>query len=290
MISGLSEAMQNKICMVTGATSGIGKATALGLARRGAIVIIVARNAEKATATATEIREATRNETVEFMLADLADLSQVRKLAETFKARHDHLDVLVNNAGAIFLRRELSADGYEKTFAVNHLAPFLLTNLLLDELRASPSARVINVSSDSHERAELDFNNLESEKRYGAMRVYGKSKLANIYFTKELARRLAGTSVTVNALHPGFVGTNMSTNNGWFAKVVMRVLSLIALTPEQGAGTSLFLATSPEVHGVSGEYFVKAKLTPTSATSHDREVARRLWQVSEEMTRADAGA
>jgi NAD(P)-dependent dehydrogenase (short-subunit alcohol dehydrogenase family) len=280
--------MQDKICMVTGATSGIGKVTALELARRGAIVVVAARDPEKAAATVAEIKGITGNPAVESMLADLEDLSQVRNLAETFKARHDHLDVLVNNAGAIFLRRQLSADGYEKTFAVNHLAPFLLTNLLLDALKASPSARVINVSSDSHESAALDFDDLGSKKRYGPMKVYGKSKLANVYFTKELARLLAGTSVTVNALHPGFVGTNISTNNGWFARLTMRVIAPFALTPEQGAETSIYLATSPDVQGITGEYFVKSSVAPSSAVSQDPDIARRLWQVSEEMTRDHA--
>jgi NAD(P)-dependent dehydrogenase (short-subunit alcohol dehydrogenase family) len=276
--------MQNKICLITGATSGIGQASALALAKMGATVAVVGRNEERAQATVAKIKNETGNQNAEYLLADLSVQSQVRKLAENFKSRYKRLDVLVNDAGAIFLRRELSADGIEMTFAVNHLAYFLLTNLLLDTLKASAPARVVNVASNSHLGQHLDFDNLQLKRGYNPMRAYGRSKLCNLYFTYELARRLGGTGVTVNAMHPGFVATNMGTNNGRLVRLFLPLIHLNSLTPEQGARTVVYLASSPDVETVTGKYFVREREVASDPVSYDQAAARRLWEVSEEMT------
>ena len=277
--------MYGKSCMVTGATAGIGQVTARELAQQGATVIVVGRNRGKSEATVNEIKQQTGNANVEFLLADLSVQKDVHQLAEQFKRKHQRLHVLVNNAGAIFLRRQESADGIELTFALNHLNYFLLTNLLLDTLKASAPARIVNVSSRAHQRvAGLNFDDLQSRKWYFAQRVYGQSKLANVLFTYELARRLEGTGVTANALHPGFVATRFATNNGWLTQLARPVLDRFALTAEEGAQTMIYLATSPEVEGVTGKYFVKEKAVPSSPVSYDRAAASRLWQISAEMT------
>jgi NAD(P)-dependent dehydrogenase (short-subunit alcohol dehydrogenase family) len=208
----------------------------------------------------------------------------VRRGAEAFLARHKRLDVLVNNAGLLMDRRELSADGFEMTFAINHLAPFLLTNLLLDALRASAPSRVVTVASGAHTGAELNFDDLQATRRYIGFQVYGASKLANILFTYELARRLEGSGVTANCLHPGFVGTNIGQNNGGAVALFMKVARPFIRTPEQGAQTSIYLASSPEVEGVTGKYFVNQKPRASSAQSYNREVQARLWTISEELT------
>ena len=276
--------MQNKICLITGATSGIGQAAALALAQMGATVAIVGRSEERCQSTVAHIQRETNNFHVDYLLADLSIQSQVRKLAENFKARYQHLDVLVNDAGAIFLRRELSADGIEMTFAVNHLAYFLLTNLLLDTLKASAPTRIVNVASNSHLGQHLDFDNLQLKHGYNPMRAYGRSKLCNLYFTYELARRLDGTGVTVNAMHPGFVATNMGTNNGRLVRLFLPLIHLNSLTPEQGARTVVYLASSPDVETVTGKYFVREREVASDPVSYDEAAAKRLWEVSEEMT------
>ncbi|MGD2252199.1 MAG: SDR family oxidoreductase [Anaerolineales bacterium] len=278
-----TDGMKGKICMVTGATSGIGEATALALAQMGATVVVAGRSEQKCQATVDRIVQHTGNQQVEHMLADFSVLAEVRQMAADFVRRHSKLDVLVNNAGAMFLRRSLSLDGYEMTFAVNHMAPFLLTYLLLDTIKASAPARVVNVASGGHRRKVLDFDDLQSRKRYSPMRVYGKSKLANMLFTYELARRLKGTGVTANAMHPGFVRTNMGANNGWFVRLMLPLIHIASLTPEQGARTAVYLAASPEVEGVSGKYFINCAPARSSRPSHDREAAARLWQASTEM-------
>src|SRR5258707_9803495 len=206
--------MQGKICLITGATNGIGKETALGLARLGATVIVVGRSRDLGAATVAEIKQKSGNSNVESMTADLSSMAEVRRLAKEFKAKYNALHVLVNNAGAIFLSRQLSPDGYEMTFALNHLSYFLLTNLLLDLIKASAPARIVNVSSDSHERAHINFDDLQSTKGYTGIGAYGQSKLANIMFTYELARRLSETGVTVNAVHPGFVRSRFAIIGG----------------------------------------------------------------------------
>src|SRR5215207_6225037 len=215
MLRGL-ELMSEKIILITGATNGIGKAAALELAKQGNTVVIVGRNPAKTQATVEEIKQQSGNSAVEGLIADLSSLADVRRLADEFRQRHSRLDVLINNAGALFAERELTVDGYEMTFAVNHLAYFLLTNLLLDLLKASAPARIVNVASDAHKGMKINFDDLQLEKNYGGMMgpAYGQSKLANILFTYELARRLAGTGVTVNALHPGLVRTGFAGNMG----------------------------------------------------------------------------
>ena len=280
-----NHSMMGKYCLITGATSGIGFVTALNLARRDATVVVSGRSREKAAGTAEEIRLATGNPAVEFIKADLSIQSQVRYLAKEYTSRFPRLDVLVNNAGSIFFKRRLSEDGIEMTFALNHCAPFLLTHLLLDSLKRSGSARIVNVSSAAHRHAAIDFEDLGGEKRYGAMCAYGQSKLALILFTYELTHRLASDAkVAVNALHPGFVATNFGGNSGRMIKLLFPIVNLFALNPEEGAVTSTYLATSPEVEGVTGKYFVKKQAVASSPRSYDEAAARRLWDVSAQLT------
>ena len=277
--------MKNKICLITGATSGIGQAAATSIAQSGATVIVAGRDKERARATVAQIQNETGNPNVDYLLADLSVQAQVRKLAEEFKSRYARLDVLVNNAAAIFFRRKLSTDGIEMTFAVNHLAYFLLTDLLLDTLKASATARIVNVASNSHYGKHLDFDNLELKRGYWAGKAYGRSKLCNLYFTYELARRLAGTGVTVNAMHPGFVATNMAANNGWIVRLFLPLVHRNSLTPEQGASTAVYLASSPDVKGITGKYFLREREVASDPISYDEAAAKRLWDVSEKMTR-----
>lgn len=277
----MKDDMQGKVVMVTGATSGIGRVTALELARLGATVVLVGRSQARAETTAQEIRRATGNP-VDVLLADLSSLTQVCRLADDFKRRYDRLDVLVNNAGAYFTTRQESAEGYEMTLALNHLSPFLLTHRLLDVLQASAPARIVAVSSDAHRQVRIDFGDLQGRKGYRGFRAYSRSKLMNVLFTYELARRLTGTGVTANALHPGFVASNFGRNNGDLAGVGMTVISrLFAISPEKGARTAIYLASSPEVEGVSGRYFVKNRAVRSSAASYDQAAARTLWEASE---------
>ena len=279
------ENMQGKVCLITGATSGIGEVTAHELAKQGATVVVVGRNRQKAEATVHEIKSHTGNQDVGYLLADLSSQKEVRGLAKEFEARHDRLDVLVNNAGAIFSEYGETGDGIERTFAVNHLNYFLLTNLLLDELIAGAPSRIVNVSSGAHQGAELDFDDLGTRQNYGFMKAYGRSKLANVLFTYELARRLEESGITANALHPGAVATNFGSNNAvWYARPVLALFRFFAVTPEKGAETSVYLASSPEVEGVTGKYFANKKPVSSSKTSYDREAAKKLWRVSEEMT------
>jgi NAD(P)-dependent dehydrogenase (short-subunit alcohol dehydrogenase family) len=276
--------MHGKVCVVTGATSGIGLVTAEVLARQGATLIVVARNPERGAATVDRLRQETGNAAVELLVADLSVQAQVRQLASDIQRRFPRLDVLINNAGALFSRRQVSSDGIEMTFALNHLAYFLLTHLLLDSLKASASARIVNVASEAHRRSRLDFADLQGQHRYGAWRAYGRSKLANILFTYELARRLVGTSVVANALHPGFVATNFGRNNPGVMTLALRLLQLTAMSSEEGAQTITYLASSSEVNGITGKYFVKKKAVRSSRVSYDRADAERLWQVSAGLT------
>jgi retinol dehydrogenase 12 len=276
--------MSGKVCLVTGATSGIGEVTAGELARKGATVVVVGRNPQKCEATVGRIRERTGNPAVEPLVADLSSQAEVRRLADEFGRRHGRLDVLVNNAGALLMDRRESVDGIEMTFALNHLAYFLLTNLLLDRLRESAPSRIVVVSSDAHRGVTMDFDDLEGRAKYRGFRAYSRSKLANVLFVRELARRLEGTGVTANALHPGFVASGFFSGDGpaWWA--MRRLAGLFAVTPERGAETSVYLASSPEVEGVTGRYFVKEKPVEPTSAARDVEAARRLWRVSEEMT------
>ncbi len=282
-MASLAHTMDGKICLVTGATSGIGKVTARALAERGATVIVVGRNPDKSAATVARLRQQTGNPAVESMLADLSSLEQVRRLAAEFKKRYSRLNVLVNNAGAIYFSRQETVDGFELTFGLNHLNYFLLTNLLLDPLKAGAPSRIVNVSSAVHMSATLNFDDLQSRKKYSGMSSYGQSKLANVLFTYELARRLQGTGITVNAVHPGMVATQFAANNGLLGRLARPVMNLMSLSEEEGADTLIYLATSPEVEGVTGKYFVHRRVVSSSSESYDAAEARRLWQVSEEL-------
>ena len=276
--------MKGKICLITGATSGIGKAAALQIAQLGATVVMVGRNPQRTAAAIQEIRQQSSNDQVESMLADLSSQEEIRRLAENFKTRYQRLDVLVNNAGALMLSRQRTVDGLEMTFALNHLNYFLLTNQLLDTLKSSGPARIINVASDSHQGAVLDFEDLQLERNYGGYKAYGRSKLANLLFTYELARRLEGSSVTVNALHPGLVATKFMANNGLRGRVYNLFVRLVGRSTARGAHPITYLASSSDVEGVSGKYFVEDGLVQSSPASYDREAALQLWQASEELT------
>jgi NAD(P)-dependent dehydrogenase (short-subunit alcohol dehydrogenase family) len=279
--------MDGKICLVTGGTAGIGLVTARSLAEQGAQVIVVGRDRRKGEAAAAAPGDR-RPGAVTFAAADLTVQGEIRRLAGELRDRLPRLDVLVNNAGAMFGRRTLSADGIEMTFALNHLGYFLLTHELLPLLRAAPRARIVNVASRAHRGVKLHFDDLQHQRRYTGWIAYKRSKLANLLFTYELARRLEATGdtrVTANALHPGFVATDIGVANGLLAGIVWRAVALAAIPPEEGARTSIHLASAPEVDGVSGQYFVKCRPERSSDVSYDREAARRLWEISAELTR-----
>jgi NAD(P)-dependent dehydrogenase (short-subunit alcohol dehydrogenase family) len=251
----------------------------------GGQVTIVSREAAKCAEVAARIGSGTGNP-VEWIAADLSTLEGIMQAAMTFKQRHTHLQILVNNAGAYFVKRMLTTDGFERTFALNHLNYFLLTILLLDMLKASAPARVVNVSSGAHASAKiLDFDNLQGEKKFGGWDAYARSKLCNVLFTYELARRIEGTGVTANALHPGYVDTGFALNNGWAYRIGAKLSArLFGKKPEDGAATSIYLATSPEVEGVTGKYFADCKETPSNPLANDKALAEKLWQVSLELT------
>ncbi len=276
--------MQDKIVMVTGANAGIGKVTARELAKMGATVIMVARDRARGEAALADVRAASGNSRVSLMLADLSSMASIRQLAADFQAQYDRLHVLVNNAGAFFAQRQESVDGLEMTFALNHIGYYLPTLLLLDTIKASAPARIVNVSSGAHFGGKIDFADLQAKNGYAGFRTYSNSKLANVLFTYELARRLAGTGVTVNCLHPGFVASNFAKNNGALARLGMTLLRPFALSVDKGAETSIYLASSPEVEGVTGKYFDKKRAVKSSAQSYDAALARRLWEVSAEIT------
>lgn len=280
--------MAGKIALVTGATSGIGKATAAALAERGAEVIIAGRNQQKAEETVQWIKTETGNQGVSYLLADFSDLEQVRELATTFKDRFSRLDLLVNNAGTYFNRRQETEYGVEMMFLVNHLAPFLVTNLLLELLLNSAPARIVILSSDAHKYATIDFDDLGFKRGFSGMKAYGRSKLANLLFSYELARRLADSGVTVNAVHPGHVATGIfQTNIPLIDPALKWIMGLFALSPEEGADNSIYLASSPDLEGISGKYFVKREAVQTSAMTYDRAVSQRLWDLSESLTALD---
>lgn len=275
---------KENVCMVTGATSGIGLATAQALAQKGKRVVLIGRDPGKCATTVTRIKQETGNPSVTFILADLSVQAQVYALAEEYKRRYSRLDVLVNNAGGFFTKRRLTDDGIEMTFALNYLSMFLLSNLLLDNLEASAPARIVNVSSEGHRTARLDFDNLYGELRYQGMQAYGQAKLAVVLFTYELARRLEGTQVTVNALHPGFVATNIGKNDGWRSRIFALVMKLFAVSPEEGAETSIYLAASNEISGETGKYFIKKTEVASAPATYDQATARQLWDISVQMT------
>jgi NAD(P)-dependent dehydrogenase (short-subunit alcohol dehydrogenase family) len=274
--------MQGKVCIVTGANSGIGKATTLGLAQMGATVVMVCRDQTKGEDAQNEIKTKSGNDAVHLMLADLSSQASIRQLAENFQQHYKQLHVLINNAGVVNLTRRETVDGLEMMFAVNYLAPFLLTNLLLDELKASAPARIVNVSSESHQSGYIKMDDLQSEKSYRFLRTYGQSKLALALFTYELARKLQGTGVTANCLHPGFVATNIAQNGVGSAgrRVIKLIFSSLGISPEEGAKTSIYLASSPELDGVTGKYFVKSIPVRSAPISYDESLQRQLWEES----------
>lgn len=275
--------MHGRVCVVTGASSGIGRAAALGLAARGAVVVLVCRDEACGNAVMEEIARAGCDGTATLLLADLASQRQVRELAAAIQARFERVHVLINNAGIAGARpRQATGDGLERTFAVNHLAPFLLTTLLLDTLKASAPARVVTLSSAAHRFFAMDFDDLQGERRYSGFGAYARSKLANVLFTHELARRLAGTGVTANCLHPGVVATNIIRDSPRVLRAIFA--GPLALSPEKGADTVLYLATAPEVAEVSGRYFVRRRPVRPSRAARDAGAARRLWQASEALT------
>ncbi len=276
--------MNSRVCLVTGGNSGIGKAAALGLAKLGATVVIVSRDRAKGEAAVEEIRSKSGNQHVDLMVTDLSSLHSVRELARDFLAKYRQLHVLVNNAGIFLPKRVATVDGLEATFATNHLGHFLLTMLLLDTIKAGAPSRIINVTSDAHHGSKIDFEDLQGEKRYSGYKAYGQSKLANILFTYELARRLEGTGVTVNCLHPGLVRTGFGKDGGGLMSVGVRVLAPFMMGPEKAAKAAVRLASAPQLEGVSGKFFSKGKEAKSSVESYDVEVARRLWEVSEQLT------
>ena len=276
--------MNGKTCVITGATSGIGRAAALELARRGARVVVVARDAGRGRETVSEIERSTGTGRASLLVADLASQSEVRRLASEVRRAAPRLDVLVNNAGAIHMERRVSPDGHETTFAVNHLAAFLLTNLLLPHLRASAPARVVNVASAAHLGGHIDFDDLMGEKGYGGWKAYAQSKLANVLFTQELARRLGADGVSANSLHPGVVATGFGKNRNGLLSLGVRIAAPFFLSARKGAETVVHLASSPQVEGVTGKYFAKCRPAASSGESRDPEVARRLWEASERLT------
>lgn len=270
--------MQDKVCLVTGATSGIGKEIARGLSKLGATVAIVGRNREKCESATQETNSAS------YFVADLSSQAEVRKLAQEFSSRHDRLDVLVNNAGVFLAERKVTVDGIECTLAVNHLTPFLLTNLLIDKLKASAPSRIITTSSTAHKAGHIDFGDIQFEKRrYSGISMYSQSKLANILFTRELARRLAGTQVTATCFHPGAVRTNL-VQGGSIYGLVWKAAGPFFVSAEKGADTAIYLASSDDVAGVTGGYFVKRRQERPSDASYDEQVAKKLWNLSEEFT------
>ncbi len=274
--------MEDKICMITGANSGIGKATALGLAEIGAKIVMVCRNKERGETAQQEIIEKTGNKNVDLLICDLSSQEQIHKLVSEFKQKYQNLHVLINNAGIVLSKRQLSVDGIEMNFAVNYLAPFLLTNLLIDIIKKSAPSRIINVSSGVHKMASMDFDDLQGEnKKYGAFKNYGVSKLALTLFTYELSRRLEGTGVTVNAVHPGVVRSNLGRDQPAFSRAFQKVFFK---SPKKGATTSIYLASSPEVKGITGKYFVNKEPKKSSDESYNEEYAKRLWEISTQMT------
>ncbi|MBY8986853.1 MAG: SDR family oxidoreductase [Candidatus Lokiarchaeota archaeon] len=275
--------MEGKICIVTGANSGIGKATAMGLAKMNATVVMVCRSKERGEVAQKEIIELTGNNKVDLLICDLSSQKEIRDFATEFKSKYQNLHVLINNAGVMLSKKLLSVDGFETNFAVNFLAPFLLTNLLLEMLKKSAPSRIINVGSAAHRMGKIDFEDLQRKNKKGRFfRLYGSSKLALTLVSYELSRKLEDSHVTVNVVHPGLINTNLgrdrnSTSSGFTRKFLK--------SPEIGAETSIYLASSPEVEGVTGKYFVNKEVKPSSKTSYNEEYAKRMWEISLEMTK-----
>ena len=284
--------IEGKTCLITGSTSGIGKEIALGLAKMKANVILVGRNKEKCQATMEEIWRkasiATDKGRISYLLADLSSQASIHQLANEFLDGYGSLDILINNAGVFLSRRFTTVDNIEYTFAANHLAPFLLTNLLFEKMKASSPSRVITTSSVAHRGACINFDNLQFQRgRYKGIEAYRQSKLANILFTKELARRSRGSGVTSNCFHPGGVRTNLVQNNPWYYRLIWAAINPFLVSPKKGADTAIYLASSPKVAETSGEYFVNREPVRLSGLADDHDTAARLWKISEELTGYD---
>jgi NAD(P)-dependent dehydrogenase (short-subunit alcohol dehydrogenase family) len=267
--------------LITGGTSGLGAAAAQQIASLGGTVVIAGRNARRCARQVEKIKRNIPKARLDFLVADLSSQQQIRHLAGEFAARYPRLDVLVNNAGAYFGKREISVDGFEMTFALNHLSYFLLTNLLLDRLKASASGRIVVVSSDAHKGSTINFDDLHSEHHYDRLSAYAQSKLANLLFTYALVRRLDGTRITVNALHPGSVATNIGSNANWLKTKLRNLLARGMISPDEGAKTITYLATSPSVEGITGRYFYEGREVRSSENSYVAASAEQLWRVSE---------
>ncbi len=280
----MNNSMLGKICLITGANSGIGFETALGLAEMGASVVMACRNETKGKEAQERIKTKTGNVSVDLMTVDLSSQNSIRTFAGDFKERYKSLNILINNAGGINSKKKMTEEGYEVTFAVNYLAPFLLTNLLIPVLKKGAPSRIINVSSEAHFFGKIDFKNFQGEKGYNVMSSYANAKLALILFTNELAGRLEGSGITVNSLHPGFVSSNFGKSEGLVYKVGISLLKPFTISSVKGAATSIYLASSPEVEAVTGKYFDKSNERSSSGRSYDVETSKKLWEISEKMT------
>jgi len=278
--------LADRTVLLTGASSGIGLEAAVKLARLGAQVVMVARDPAKGEAAVAAVRTRSASHAVSLLLCDFASQAAIRRLASDYRARFARLDILVNNAGSVSAKRETTVDGLEQTFAVNHLGYVLLTRLLLDLLEKSAPARIVNVTSIGHCHGDMDFDNLQFEKGgYRIMQAYCRSKLGNVLFTAELARRLAGTGVTANCVHPGIVATQIWSRAPWFARPIIAARKLFMLTPEQGGDTLVYLATSPELEGQSGGYYEDNRRVQPGRLAQDQELAKRLWDVSAKLVK-----
>lgn len=278
--------MQGKTVVVTGGTSGIGEVAAFELARKGARILLIARDHTRGADTLAKLRAANPAAAHTVQYGELSSIADMKRVATSIAAGEPKIDVLINNAGAVFLARHESVDGLELTFATNHMAYFVITNILLPNLKAAGNARIVSTASDAHRSGRVDFDDLQSKKHYSSFGVYGTSKLQNILFSRELARRLEGTDVTSNCLHPGFVGTRFGQNNAksGFMKMVAKIAMSFGIRPEEGAKTIIYLASSPEVEGKSGGYYYKCKLAaPTAAAQSDAD-AKRLWDISHDLS------
>ncbi len=272
--------MKGKVCLITGANGGLGQATALELARLNATVVLACRDRTRGETALTAIRTATGNPSVALLLVDLSSQKSVRTLVNEFNQKYDKLDVLINNAAVFTSKRQVSADGLEMMFATNHLGPFLLTSLLLDKLKASPAARVLNITAPS--TSELDFSDLQGERKFSALGAFGISKMCNLLFTYDLARQLNGTSVSVNAVHPGLVKSNLLNQAPWLIRTITK---LISVAPEKAAPGPAYLASSPQIEGVSGKFFKGQKIIQSNTYSQDRQIQQQLWDISLDLTK-----
>ncbi|HET8865145.1 MAG TPA: SDR family oxidoreductase [Gracilimonas sp.] len=275
--------MNNKLCIITGANSGIGFQTAKALADKGAYIVMVCRNEDKAEAAKKQIFEETSNPGINIVLCDFAIQSEIRKATEVIKKNYDKIDVLINNHGFLASEKVETVDGLEMTFAVNHIGYFLFTNLLLDQIKAADSGRIVSVASEAHRAGEFDPENIQLEENFSPWKAYGNSKLFNIMFTKELARRLKNTNVTANSLHPGVVSSNFAQSGSWIMKTLFTIGKLFFISPKKGAETSIYLASSDEVKEVNGAYFKNKKAASPSKTARDEAAAKELWEISEKL-------